>query len=137
MRRLMLGLALVLCLCVSAIAAPVEIELVQYKQEALRTFDALAKKFNETHKDIHLTISSPNEPMTILKTRFVRENYPDIIGIGGDMDYSNFQDAELLADLTGYKGLEKIKKAYIDIIDNLKFVPRPGRYFRCSRLEDT
>lgn len=126
MKRLMLVPALVLCLCVSAIAAPIEIELVQYKQEALRTFDALAKKFNETHKNIHLTISSPNEPMTILKTRFIRENYPDIIGIGGDMDYSNFQDAELLADLTGYKGLAKIKKAYIDIIDNLKFVPRPG-----------
>ncbi|MBR0069106.1 MAG: carbohydrate ABC transporter substrate-binding protein [Synergistaceae bacterium] len=126
MKRLMLVPALVLCLCMSAFAAPVEIELVQYKQEALRTFDALAKKFNETHKNIHLTISSPNEPMTILKTRFIRENYPDIIGIGGDMDYSNFQDAELLADLTGYKGLEKIKKAYIDIIDGLKFVPEPG-----------
>lgn len=126
MKRLILAVALVLCISWSALAAPVEIELVQYKQEALRTFDALAKKFNETHKDIHLTVSSPNEPMTILKTRFIRENYPDIIGIGGDMDYSNFQDAELLADLTGYKGLAKIKKAYIDIIDGLKFVPEPG-----------
>ena len=126
MRRLILGLVLGLCLTVSASAAPVEIELVQYKPEAFRTFDALAEKFNRTHTNIHLKISSPNEPMTILKTRFIRDNYPDIIGIGGDMDFSNFQDAGLLADVSGYKGLEKIKKAYIDIIDSLKFVPVPG-----------
>ena len=126
MRRILLGLALVLCLSVSAMAAPVEIELVQYKPEAFRTFDALAEKFNKTHQNIHLTISSPNEPITILKTRFIRENYPDIIGIGGDVNYSNFQDAELLADISDYKGLANIKKAYLDIIDGLKFVPVPG-----------
>lgn len=126
MKRLILGLALVLCVTVSAVAAPVEIELVQYKPEAFRTFDKLAEKFNATHSNIHLTISSPNEPITILKTRFIRENYPDIIGIGGDVNYSNFLDAELLADISGYKGLANIKKAYLDIIEGLKFVPVPG-----------
>lgn len=55
-----------------------------------------------------------------------RENYPDIIGIGGGVNYSNFQDAELLADISDYKGLANIKKAYLDIIDGLKFVPVPG-----------
>ena len=59
-----------------------EIELVQYKQEAVAIFEELEKKFNETHEDVHLTISSPNDAMTILKTRFIREDYPDIIGIG-------------------------------------------------------
>ena len=126
MRRL--ALLLVLCLTGCAWGAPVEIELVQYKPEAFRTFDALAAKFNATHTDIHLTISSPNEPITILKTRFIRENYPDIIGIGGDVNYSNFQDAELLADVSGYPGLAKIKKAYIDIIEGLEFVPTPGTF---------
>ncbi len=126
MRRSIFILAFLLCLVSSAFAAPIEIELVQYKPEAFRTFDSLAEKFNATHKNIHLKISSPNEPMTILKTRFIRDNYPDIIGIGGDMDFSNFQDAGLLADVSGYKGLEKIKPAYIDIINGLKFVPTPG-----------
>ncbi len=126
MRRSIFILAFLLCLVSSAFSAPIEIELVQYKPEAFRTFDSLAEKFNATHKNIHLKISSPNEPMTILKTRFIRDNYPDIIGIGGDMDFSNFQDAGLLADVSGYKGLEKIKPAYIDIINGLKFVPTPG-----------
>ena len=57
----------------------VEIELVQYKPEAVDIFEQLEKEFNETHDDIHLKISSPNDATTILKTRFIREDYPDII----------------------------------------------------------
>ena len=56
-----------------------EIEVVSYKPEAVKAFEKIEKRFNETHDDIHLTISSPNEAMTILKTRFIREDYPDII----------------------------------------------------------
>ncbi len=61
----------------------IEIELVHYKPEAVDVFEALEEKFNSTHDNIHLTIESPNDAMTILKTRFVRDDYPDIIGIGG------------------------------------------------------
>lgn len=77
-----------------------EIEIVSYKKEAVDTFNEIAEKFNDTHDDIHLTIDSPNEAMTILKTRFIREDYPDIIVIGGDMDYSNFLDSDLFADIS-------------------------------------
>ncbi len=63
-----------------------EIEIVQYKPEAAGYFDMLEEKFNASHDDIQLKISSPNDAMTILKTRFIREDYPDIIGIGGDID---------------------------------------------------
>ena len=128
MKRFALVLTLVLAVCSAAWSAPVEIELVHYKQEAHEIFSRLEEKFNSTHTDIHVKFSSPNEAITILKTRFIRENYPDIIGIGGDMDFSNFQDAELLADMSKYPGIKNIKKAYIDIIDGLKFVPTPGTY---------
>lgn len=60
----------------------VEVELVSYKPEAVEAFDEIAERFNAEHDDIHLTIDSPNEAMTILKTRFIREDYPDIVGIG-------------------------------------------------------
>ena len=73
-----------------------EIEIIQYKMEATDYFDALEKEFNETHDDIHLTIDSPNDASTIMKTRFIREDYPDIIGIGGDINYSYYVDAEIL-----------------------------------------
>lgn len=106
----------------------VEIELLQYKPEATKFFDKIEEEFNSTHDDIHLTISSPNDAMTILKTRLIREDYPDIIGIGGDMNYSYFVDSDILADVSDYEGLKKIKSAYVDILEGLEFVPTEGTF---------
>jgi raffinose/stachyose/melibiose transport system substrate-binding protein len=105
-----------------------EIEIVQYKQEAVDIFEELEDEFNATHTDVKLKISSPNDATTIMKTRFIREDYPDIIGIGGDMDYSNFLDSELLADISDYEGLSDVKQGYLDILDDLEFVPTDGVY---------
>ena len=106
----------------------VEIELVQYKPEAVDVFEELEEKFNATHDDIHLTIESPNDAMTILKTRFVREDYPDIIGIGGDINYSYFVDSDILADVSDYEGLTAINEGYVDILEGLEFVSTEGIY---------
>lgn len=104
------------------------IEMVQYKPEAVEIFNALQDEFNATHDDIYLKIDSPNDAMTIIKTRFVREDYPDIIGIGGDINYSYFVDAEILSDISDYPGLDKVKPAYLDILEGLEFVPTEGTY---------
>lgn len=106
----------------------VEIEIVQYKPEAASYFDALEEEFNATHDNIHLTIDSPNDATTILRTRFIREDYPDIIGIGGDINYSYYIDAEILADISDYEGLKNIKQSYLDIDEALKIVPVDGVY---------
>ncbi len=105
-----------------------EIEIVQYKPEAANYFQLVEDEFNATHDDIHLTISSPNDAMTILRTRFIREDYPDIIGIGGDINYSYFVDADILADVSDYPGMQNIKPAYIAIDEALEFVPKEGTY---------
>lgn len=105
-----------------------QIEIVQYKPEAANYFSMVEKEFNETHDDIQLKISSPNDAMTILRTRFIREDYPDIIGIGGDINYSYFVEAEILADVSDYKGLQNINQAYLDIDEALELVPTDGTY---------
>ena len=105
-----------------------EIELVQYKPEAVKAFEKLEEKFNATHDDIHLTIESPNDAMTVLKTRFIREDNPDIIGIGGDVNFSNFIDSDMLMDISDYQGLDSIKDAYKEIDKALEFVPEDGVY---------
>ncbi|MDE7187757.1 MAG: extracellular solute-binding protein [Lachnospiraceae bacterium] len=112
----------------SAGSGKTEIEIVQYKPEAANYFSVVEEEFNATHDDIHLTISSPNDAMTILKTRFIREDYPDIIGIGGDINYSYFVDAEILEDISDYEGLKNINQGYLDIDEALKFVPVEGTY---------
>ena len=105
-----------------------EIEVVSYKPEAVKAFEKIEKRFNETHDDIHLTISSPNEAMTILKTRFIREDYPDIIAIGGDINYSNFLDADLFDDISDLDEVQTVKQAYLDMDKELEFIPKDGTY---------
>lgn len=104
------------------------IELVQYKQEAVDVFKQLEEEFNRTHDDILLKIDSPNDATTIMKTRFIREDYPDILGIGGDINYSYFIDAGILADVSDYPGMADINQGYRDILEGLEFVPTEGTY---------
>lgn len=106
----------------------IQIEIVQYKPEAANYFSTVEEEFNATHDDIHLKISSPNDATTILRTRFIREDYPDIIGIGGDINYSYYVEAEILADVSDYQGLKNINQAYLDIDEALEFVPTDGIY---------
>ena len=112
----------------SAVKGRIEIELIQYKPEAVAIFEQLEEEFNRTHDKIHLTIESPNDAMTILKTRLIREDYPDIIGIGGEINYSYFVQSDILADVSDYPGLASIKPAYVDILEGLEFVPTEGTF---------
>ncbi len=112
--------------CCSASDGKTEIEIVQYKPEAANYFEKVEEEFNATHDDIHLTISSPNDATTILRTRFIREDYPDIIGIGGDINYSYFVDADILSDVSGYEGMKDINEGYLEIAEALELVPVDG-----------
>lgn len=131
------SLALVVCLtalapavsgCGNARDGKIEVEIVQYKPEAANYFKTVEDAFNASHDDIHLTISSPNDAMAILKTRFIREDYPDIIGIGGDINYSYFVDAGILADISGYEGMQDVNEGYLEIAEALELVPTDGTY---------
>lgn len=105
-----------------------EIEILQYKPEAATYFDQVEEKFNATHDDIHLTIDSPNDASTIMRTRFIREDYPDIIGIGGDINYSYYVDAGILADVSDSEVMGEIKDSYKDILEALEIVPTEGTF---------
>ena len=105
-----------------------EVTMLQYKPEAVAAFDEMAERFNASQDEIYLKIESPNDAMTVLKTRFVREDYPDIIGIGGDINYSNFLDAGMFMDISDFDGVSDIKPAYMDILKELEFIPQDGVY---------
>ena len=106
----------------------VHITMIQYKPEAVKAFEKIEERFNAAHDDIYLDIESPNEAMTVLKTRLIREDYPDIVGIGGDINYSNFLDAELFADISDLDVVSDIKPAYLQIDKDLEFIPQEGVY---------
>lgn len=105
-----------------------EVRMLQYKPEAVDAFEEMEERFNAEHDDIVLKIESPNEAMTVLKTRLIKEDYPDIVGIGGDINYSNFLDAELFMDISDFKGIADIKPSYMQIEKDLEFIPQEGVY---------
>ena len=105
-----------------------EIEFVSYKREAVSIFDALTAEFNETNDHIYLNFTSPNDAVTIMKTRFVREDYPDVVAIGGDASYADFVDSNILADVTEYPGMANVHPAYQEIMKSVTYVPMDGIY---------
>ena len=105
-----------------------EIEFVSYKREAVSIFEALMAEFNETNDHIYLNFTSPNDAVTIMKTRFVREDYPDVVAIGGDASYADFVDSNILADVSEYPGMAKVQPAYQEIMKSVTYVPMDGIY---------
>ena len=105
-----------------------EVEFVSYKREAVSIFEALMAEFNETNDHIYLNFTSPNDAVTIMKTRFVREDYPDVVAIGGDASYADFVDSNILADVTDYPGMAKVQPAYQEIMKSVTYVPMDGIY---------
>lgn len=105
-----------------------EVEFVSYKQEAVNIFNQLAEEFNASSDDVHLNFTSPNDAVTIMKTRFVREDYPDVVAIGGDASYADFVDSNILADMTDYPGMDNIQDAYKEIMRSVTYVLMDGIY---------
>lgn len=105
-----------------------EIEFVSYKREAVSIFEAFMAEFNETNDHIYLNFTSPNDAVTIMKTRFVREDYPDVVAIGGDASYADFVDSNILADVTEYPGMANVQPAYQEIMKSVTYVPMDGIY---------
>lgn len=105
-----------------------EIEFVSYKREAVSIFEALMAEFNESNDHIYLNFTSPNDAVTIMKTRFVREDYPDVVAIGGDASYADFVDSNILADVSEYPGMANVQPAYQEIMKSVTYVPMDGIY---------
>ncbi len=134
-RRSLLGLgaagaaSLMFAGCTSERAdGKIEVEIVSYKQEAVSIFEHLMEEFNTAHDDIYLNITSPADAVTVMKTRFVRENYPDVIGIGADADYASFVDSSILADVSDCPTMDSVSPAYSDILKSVTYVPMDGIY---------
>lgn len=104
------------------------VEVISYKQEAVKAMTQIQDNFNATHDDIELVIDSPNDAVTIIKTRLIRENYPDIIAIGGDMTYASFLDAGMFMNIEDCPAVSECKPTYMDMLEALELIPVEGVY---------
>ncbi|AOR22318.2 ABC transporter substrate-binding protein [Clostridium taeniosporum] len=101
-----------------------KVEVFLSKREAINTFKNFAEKFEKENPDIDIVISSPAEAVTVLKTRLVKNDVPDILTIAGEMNYGDFVDAGILEDLSNEKEIiYRVQPAYINVLKSLEFEP--------------
>ncbi|KSU82092.1 raffinose/stachyose/melibiose transport system substrate-binding protein [Fictibacillus enclensis] len=97
----------------------VKIEFLSYKSEAKGTFDELIKKFEKENPKIDVVQTQPPDAVTVLKTRISKRDIPDVIGMGGDISYSDVAKAGALKDVSKDSHLNDIQPAYIDMLKDI------------------
>lgn len=96
----------------SASAAAVKLELFSTKSENSDTLKELVKAYEAQHSNVTITINSPNDAGTVLKTRLTKNDIPDIVAMGGDATYTEVESAGVLADLSGESFASTVQDAY-------------------------
>ncbi|WP_342571346.1 extracellular solute-binding protein [Paenibacillus sp. FSL R5-0749] len=114
-------MAVLLSSCTSGDSAngKVQIEFFQNKPEAKTTFDELIKTFNAEHDDIQVTQVNPPDAETVLKTRVVKNDIPDIMAMGATDTYSILAQSDIFTDLTDSSLLQTIDPNYIQMLKDL------------------
>ena len=94
----------------------VKIEFFQYKSEAIPTFAKLIEKFEAENPTIKVEQVSPPEAEVVLKTRVMKNEIPDIIGIGANNNFKELSKAGVYKDMTNDKNLDKVQPAYLQML---------------------
>lgn len=105
-----------------------EIMFFSNKIEAVGTYNKLVEKFEAENPNIKVTISAPPDATTVLKTKLVKGDVPDIISMSADRSYADFVDANILEDLDGLVDIDKINPVYNKMMKDLEIEDKQGIY---------
>lgn len=97
----------------------VQIEFFQNKAEAKESFDTLISKFNASQSRIQVTQVNPPDAETVLKTRVVKNDIPDIIGMGATDTYSLLAQSGILMNMTNSPLLDQIDSNYVQMLKDV------------------
>ncbi|MVB10848.1 Multiple sugar-binding protein [Caprobacter fermentans] len=104
----------------SASAQAASLELFSTKTENAKILKTLADEFHTQNPSITITISSPQDAGTVLKTRLTKNDIPDILAMGGDATYTEVQSAGVLEDLSQESYVSDIQDSYKQMIYNVQ-----------------
>lgn len=108
----------------SADNGKVQLEVFSTKPENKNILQTMINNFNKQNPNIEVTLSSPADPATVLKTRLTKNDVPDVMGLGGDaVNYGQLADADMLSDLTNESFTKQIDKSYLDMLKQLEEKP--------------
>lgn len=97
----------------------VTLNLLSNKSENINTYKGLIQEFEAENPDIKIKFDSPPEAETVLRTRLVKNDIPDLMFIAGNATYGELGRAGVLHDFSDSELVDKIQPSYIDMIDRL------------------
>ncbi|RYG91770.1 extracellular solute-binding protein [Loktanella sp. IMCC34160] len=106
-------------LALASAATAGEIELFQTKAEAHNTYVALIAEFEAAHPDITVNLVEMPDAGTVLRTRMVRGDLPDIIATDGNNTFADLADAGVLLEVSDTGLASAVQPAYLDMIARL------------------
>ena len=98
------------------------------KIEAVDTYNKLVERFESENPDIDVVVSAPPDATTVLKTRLVKGDAPDIISLSADRSFADFVDANILEDLSGEIDFSVIDPVYNQMLKDLEIERVEGIY---------
>lgn len=98
------------------------------KIEAVDTYNKLVEKFEDENPDIDVIVSAPPDATTVLKTRLVKGDAPDIISLSADRTFADFVDANILEDLSGEIDFDVIAPIYSQMLKDLEIEKVEGNF---------
>ncbi len=97
----------------------VTLTFFQFKGEAAQYFRDLAAEFEKQNPDVRVIVDTPADPETALRTRFVKDQVPDVMTLNANGTFGEFASAKIFRDFAGDSALDGVNPAYIDVIGAL------------------
>lgn len=111
--------------CSSAAGGPTTITLFQFKPEAVDFFTQAAADFEAENPDVRVVVDNVPDAETLLRTRVVKGDVPDVMTLNGNATFGELASAEVFGDWSGDPLLEEVNPAYVDVVQELG-VGSPG-----------
>lgn len=104
----------------------VELELFSNKAENISTYESMIERFEEQHPNIRIKLYAPPDAETLLRTRLVKNDMPDMLAIAGNALYRELVSVDMLVDYEGEPMLNQIQPAYLQTLSDLEGSEKEG-----------
>ncbi|ROR55724.1 carbohydrate ABC transporter substrate-binding protein (CUT1 family) [Luteococcus japonicus] len=105
--------------CSSGSGGPMQLELFQFKSEAIKLFDKICEQFNAANPGTQVNQNFQADNITALRVRLVKDNFPDLITINGDYGYGSLAKTNVFYDFSKTSLMEAVQPGIGEILPTL------------------
>jgi raffinose/stachyose/melibiose transport system substrate-binding protein len=96
-----------------------QIELFQFKGEAVDIFAELVADFEAEHPDIDVVLNNVPNADAAIRTRLVRDDVPDVMTLNGSGNFAQLARADVFYDFADEPVLDTVNPAIVKILTDL------------------